>query len=242
MMVQYKEALSALTEMRSRFDTGFSSSDKTKIDTFYLLVCGKRVRNTGCRDCYRDAYIETLVKLKKTGDMPKKSNYTLKAGCVIHPHGTSKFYTLSNIPDEVAETWLGQYPADISKFETFPTDYESRVSARKNGTTAEPTAAELKAEVERLNDVVSQKEAEIEALKTGNTQDDGEKDIEIETLKADLEASKTENESLNKTIAELKAEVESLKTAATADEAESAETTEQTAKRGRKKASATDAE
>ena len=82
--------------------------------------------------------------------MPKKPNYTLKAGAIIHPQGTSKFYSLANIPDDVAEEWLGKYPADINKFETYPTDWQSRVEARKEGRVAEPTVDELKAEVERL--------------------------------------------------------------------------------------------
>lgn len=165
-MTQYEEALKVLEEMRSRYDSGFSSSDRTVITELYLAVCGKRVRNTGCGDCYRDAFIETLVKLKRTGTMPKNPNYTLKAGSVIHPHGTSKFYTLGNIPDEVAENWLGQYPSDISKFETYPTDWASRAEARKNGTAVEPTTEELKAEVERLNEVINEKDAEIEKLQS----------------------------------------------------------------------------
>ena len=149
-MVSYEETLRTLEEMRSRFDSGFSSSDKVKIETLYLQICGKRVRNTGCRDCYRDAYIEIRSKLKQLGKMPKKPNYTLKAGAIIHPQGTSKFYSLANIPEDVAEEWLGKYPADINKFETYPTDWQSRVEARKEGKVAEPTVDELKAEVERL--------------------------------------------------------------------------------------------
>lgn len=163
--MQYEDALKVLEEMRSRYDSGFSSSDRTIITELYLSVCGKRVRNTGCGDCYRDAFIETLVKLKRTGTMPKTPNYILKAGSVIHPHGTSNFYTLGNISDEVAENWLGQYPSDISKFETYPTDWASRAEARKNGTAVEPTIEELKAEVERLNEVIDEKDAEIEKLK-----------------------------------------------------------------------------
>ena len=226
-MVSYEETLKALEEMRSRFDSGFSSSDKAQIEKLYLLICGKRVRNTGCHDCYRDAYIETRTKLKKLGHMPKNPNYILKAGAIIHPQGTSKFYSLGNIPDEVAEEWLGKFPNDINKFETSPPDWQSRVQARKEGKVAEPTNDELKAEVERLNDVVNAKDEEIEKLKLeaeakAGAGDDGAAAMEIETLKADLaeanealEKSKAEAqqevESLNKTIDELKAEVERLK-------------------------------
>jgi len=216
-MASYEETLRTLEEMRSRFDSGFSSSDKEKIETLYLQICGKRVRNTGCRDCYRDAYIEIRSKLKQLGKMPKKPNYTLKAGAIIHPQGTSKFYSLANIPDDVAEEWLGKYPADINKFETYPTDWQSRVEARKEGRVAEPTVDELKAEVERLNDVVNEKDVEIEKLtievETAKAKaeagagDDGAAAMEIETLKADLAAA---NEELEKSKAEAQAEVEAL--------------------------------
>ena len=199
--------------MRSRFESGFSSSDKVKIETLYLKICGKRVRNTGCNDCYRDAYIETTLKLKTLGKMPKKPNYVLKAGAIIHPQGTSKFYSL-NISDEVAENWLGQYPAEISKFETYPTDWESRVKARMEGTVVEPTKDELKDEIEKLNAEIEAKEAEIEQLKANAGEGSAEAQ-EIEALKNDLslanetiEASKKEHQEevsgLNKTIADLK--------------------------------------
>lgn len=238
-MASYEETLEKLEEMRSRFDTGFSSSDKEIIEYLYLRICGKRVRNTGCKDCWRDAYIETRTKLK-TQKVMKSTNYTLKAGAIIHPQGTSKFYSLNNIPDDVAENWLGQFPKDIIKFETFPTDWESRVAARKEGRVAEPTVEELKAEVERLTEVVEQKEVEIETLKT----EAGDKSAEeVEALKAEVAAkeaelaaakeasekaaaelqiakeatekakaeAETEVADINKTNEELKAEVEKLK-------------------------------
>lgn len=153
-----------LEEMRSRFSSGFSSSDKAKIEELYLLVCGKRVRNTGCGDCYRDAFIEVRTKLKQLKAMPKKPNYILKAGVIIHPQGTSKYYSLNNIPDDVAEEWLGQFPADITSFETYPQDWESRVLARKEGKVFIPTYDDLKGEVEKLNAELAQKETEAEAL------------------------------------------------------------------------------
>ena len=211
-MLSYEETLNTLEEMRSRFDSGFSSSDKAKIEELYFLVCGKRVRNTGCRDCYRDAYIETRTTLKRLGKMPKKPNYSLKAGAIVHPQGTSKFYSLNNIPDDVAEKWLGQYPNEITKFETFPTDWESRVKARQEGTVHEPTYDELKAEIERLSGVVDAKDAEIEKQKAEIEQlkaevDNSAAEMEIETLKADLA---TANETIEKGKQEAQEEVVNL--------------------------------
>lgn len=213
-MADYEKTLKTLEEMRSRFESGFSSSDREIIELLYLQVCNKRVRNTGCRDCYRDAYIEIRSKLKNLGTMPKKSNYVLKAGAIIHPQGTSKFYSLNNCPDDVAEELLAKYPSEISKFESFPTDWESRVKARKEGTVVEPTKDELKAEIDKLNATIEAREKEIEELKVAASAE-SEAAIEIETLKADLaeaneklEACKAEAQeevkSLNKTIADLK--------------------------------------
>lgn len=204
-MADYEKTLKTLEEMRSRFESGFSSSDREKIEYLYLTICSKRVRNTGCRDCYRDAYIEIRSKLKRLGTMPKKANYVLKAGAIIHPQGTSKFYSLNNCPDNVAEEWLAKYPSEISKFETFPTDWESRVKARKEGTAVEPTSEELKAEIEKLTAAIEAKEAEIEELKVAA--DNSEATMEIETLKADLAEA---NEKLEKGKAEAQEEVKSL--------------------------------
>ena len=226
-MADYEKILKTLEGMRSRFESGFSSSDRVTIEQLYLQICGKRVRNTGCRDCYRDAYIEIRSKLKILGKMPKKANYVLKAGAIIHPQGTSKFYSLSNCPDEVAEELLAKYPSEISKFETFPTDWESRVKARKEGTAVEPTKEELKAEIDKLNAAIETKEKEIEELKAAADNSGAE----IETLKADLadanaklEACKAEAQeevkSLNKTIADLKLQLTDANTESEKKDAE----------------------
>ena len=207
-MATYEETLKTLEEMRSRFSSGFSSSDRAKIDELYLLVCGKRVRNTGCGDCYRDAFIETRLKLKQLGNMPKKPNYILKAGVVLHKPGTSKFYTLNNVPDEAAEEWLGEFPHDISNFETYPTDWESRVKARKDGTVHVPTTDELKDEVEKLNAELAEKETAIEA----KDEKIAEVEAELSAAKEQLEAGKNEAqeevERLNGVIAEKEAAIE----------------------------------
>ena len=215
-MATYEETIKTLEEMRSRFSSGFSYSDKAQIEELYLLVCGKRVRNTGCGDCYRDAFIEIRYKLKQMKTMPKKPNYILKAGVVLHKPGTSKFYTLNNVPDDAAEEWLGEFPHDINKFETYPTDWESRVQARKDGTVHIPTPAELKAEVEKLTAEQGAKDVEIE-----------EKTAKIEALEAELtaanenvEAAKSEAQEevkrLNDVIAEKDAEIAAAKEAAAA--------------------------
>lgn len=171
--------------------------------------------------------------------MPTKPNYVLKAGVVVHPNGTNKFYANANIPDEVAEERLAEYPEAISDFLSYPSDYRERVEARKNGKTAEPTdvetlaAAYKKAVEERDHAVVElgKKAEELGAIKkeldatkeelasvkeqleaqptVAASDDDGQLSIENETLKADLESANTE-------IAALKKELENVKSASTA--------------------------
>lgn len=64
--------------------------------------------------------------------MPTTPNYVLKAGVVLSDgFGSSNFYTLSNIPDEVAEKHLAQYPNDIDLFERTPSDWEARANKKK---------------------------------------------------------------------------------------------------------------
>jgi len=188
-MASYQETLRTLEEMRSRYDSGFSSSDQAIIEQLYSEVCGKRVRNTGCRDCWRDAYIETMLKLKQLGAMPKKANYVLKPGIVLQEPGKNKFYALNNCPDEVAERYLAKFPQHISMFEVYPTDWESRVKARKEGTVSVPTYDELKAEVEKLTAEAEGKDGEITALTE-----------QVNALKVDLEAAKDEADALRKEV------------------------------------------
>lgn len=198
--MSYEVALSTLEEMRSRFDSGFSSSDKAVIENLYSKICGKRVRNTGCKDCWRDAFIETLTKLKRLGTMPKKSNYVLKAGVVLQEPGDNKFYTLNNCPDEVAERYLAKYPQYINQFETYPLDYESRVKARLEGTVSTPTYDELKAIADKLSGEAEAKDAYIDTLTE-----------QVNSLKADVEDAQSEADALRQEAAKATEQVEKAK-------------------------------
>lgn len=219
-MTEYEELMNRLTEMRGRYDSGFSSSDRTYIETLYRKLLNKTIRRIGCGDCYRDAFIEIFTYLKKIGTMPTKPNYILKPGVVIHPKGTNQFYANANIPDEIAEKHLAEFPNAIVDFQSYPSDYLARVEARKNGETPAPTdtealtkayeeaekgrkdaetklfeaTEELKAKTEELDiaktELASLK-TELEA-KASVSSDDGSLSIEVETLKADLEAANDE--------------------------------------------------
>lgn len=233
-MEDYGVIMSRLTEMRSRYDNGFSSSDRSYIERLYRMLLDKPIRKTGCADCYRDAYIEVFTYLKRTGTMPTKPNYILKAGVIVHPNGTNKFYANANIPDEVAEKRLAEYPESISDFLSYPSDYLARVEARKNGEVSAPTdleamSAAYKDAVEERNAAtieIAAKKQEIETLKaklaltedelasvkkqledqpTASADDDSALSMEIETLKSDLEAANAENAALKKELEGVKA-------------------------------------
>ena len=168
--------------------------------------------------------------------MPTKPNYILKAGVIVHPKGTNKFYANANIPDEVAEKRLAEFPESINDFLSYPSDYLIRVEARKNGEVSAPTDAEelsaaYKEAVEackKADAELAEKTEEVTALKeklaetekelasvteqlaslseTSVSDDDGTLAIENETLKADLAAA-------NEEIAALKKELEETRTA-----------------------------
>lgn len=138
-MNSYQKTILQLSEMKSRYDSGFSSSDRQILESLHRNIIGKGITNKGCSDCYRDAYVFIINHLKKTKTMPSKPNYILKAGAIIHPAGTSKFYG-NPLLDDIAEDHLSKFPKDIIKFAYFPDDWEDRVAAfivRKKAAEAE---------------------------------------------------------------------------------------------------------
>lgn len=233
-MEDYGVIMGRLTEMRSRYDSGFSSSDRSYIERLYRMLLNKPIRKTGCADCYRDAFIEVFTYLKRIGTMPTKPNYILKAGVVVHPNGTNKFYANANIPDEVAEQRLAEYPEAIADFLSYPSDWQSRVEARKNGEEMAPTDieavqalyreavenghkthAELATKIEEVEDLktkLAATENELASVKeqlaaqaTSVGDDDGSLSIENETLKADLETAQAEIAALKQQLEDVKA-------------------------------------
>lgn len=192
-MQSYEDTMTQLSEMESRFQSGFSSSDRSLLEALHRTLFGKGITNTGCSDCYRDAYILIVKQLKTSKKMPDKPNYILKAGALIHPTGTSKFYT-NAIPDDVAEEHLSKYPNDIIRFAHYPNDWEERVKAhtlRKNETvTAQNTSpvndAHNVADEEKIKELT-------EALDKAQQEakDATEKRVEAEAQVTQLQADKS---------------------------------------------------
>lgn len=114
--------------MRSRFKSGFSLSDRTFINQVHKLVFGKRVVNTSCSDCWRDAYILTYNKLKKMGQLPKEKDYIIRNGCIMSIFGTNITRTGANATTEEAEQYLKRFPQQIKIFSRYPSDWKERIA------------------------------------------------------------------------------------------------------------------
>jgi len=205
-MGSYEKTMADLTEMKSRFQSGFSSSDRLLLDKLHRFIYGSEITNTGCSDCYRDAYVMIYNKLKTDKEMPKAPNYILKGGAIIHPVGTSRFYTNPLPSDDIAEEFLSKFPQEVNKFAQLPVDWEDRVAAYKARKAEEARAkaeAEKKAEGEIATTV---NDGEAEELKTSLI----EAGQQIESLRKDKEDLSNTVKTLTEEKAELTQKVEAL--------------------------------
>jgi hypothetical protein len=150
-----KEAREAMAAMEPHFKVGFSGKEREIIDYLHRLFFGAPVKKTACQSCYRDAYVLVSCRLKKENELPKRSNYELKKGIVYAPKAGVGFYAGENIPDEVAEKWLAEFPHAIRKFARFPEDWEKRAASlndkgkeKKRKSKKEPKPTESAAPVE----------------------------------------------------------------------------------------------
>lgn len=122
--MELSEAKQILKELRGRFDSPYSSSDKSTIEDLYFEVLGKTFRPTSCQQCYHDAVIEMYCYIKKNNSMAEKSNYRLKAGIIINcPNFQGgKIYTNDNLTDKVASDFLKMFPEQVSIFQKVPAE------------------------------------------------------------------------------------------------------------------------
>lgn len=123
--MKFEDIMSELADMKSHFDSGFSSSERTRIEYLYYNILGKRIVNLTCGDCYRDAFLETYNYLSMTKQLPVR-NYKLKNGEYLHKFGSSEYY-FNPIDDTVAETFLKENPELIELFSEFPEDWNLRI-------------------------------------------------------------------------------------------------------------------
>lgn len=187
--------------MESRYHSGFSSLDRSFLDSMYYMIFGKEITNKGCSNCYRDAYIEIYSKLKREQKMPKKSSYQLKAGAVITFFGSSQAFTNANLTDEVAVKYLSLCEDNAKMFSYLPDGWETQVSDFQQNCT---------------NDNVSDNSiSKIEMLEAQNIQLAAEKDslqTELAGANQSLEQAYAERDALIEEVANLKAEIAKLST------------------------------
>lgn len=112
----YEEAINLSTELRTRFNAPFSTSDKQCIEQLFEAVFIERMKPTSCQSCYHDALIRICTYLKREGKMREKCNYRLRAGFIIHCPNfrRGKIYTNYNLTDEVAEEYLAMFPQNTN--------------------------------------------------------------------------------------------------------------------------------
>lgn len=223
-MLSYSEVMNRLSEMRSRFDDGFSPSDRLFLQEMSVRILGVPVRNTSCKDCYRDAYLEIKYKLKKQGIMPKEKKFILRAGVLMHFNGEA--FVNDNLTDEIAMDALNDNKGRLDLFQKVPEPAEvlekmlaARKAVKAKEKPAEDTSREeLAKQVEGLKAVNAELSEKLEgAEKTFEA-----KEAEIAALKEAADKAKAEYDEevgrLNGVIAEKEAEIAALKEAKPAEE------------------------
>lgn len=170
-----------------------------------VLILGHPVKNTACKDCYRDAYIEIRYKLKKLGTMPKEKKFYLRAGVLLHFAGA--MYVNENLTDDIAMDAINDNRGRLDLFQKTPDNLEEVLAARKA----------IKAQEQPVNVPKEELEKQIEGLKAVNAEqkeklDAAEKAIaekEQENLAIRNELTETK-EVLEKAKSEALEEVEGL--------------------------------
>ena len=211
----YNETLSILQEMESRYNDGFSSTDRTYLDNLYYDLFGREISNKGCSDCYRDAYMEIKIKLRKEKTMPKKCDYKLKPGAIIVFFGESVTYANPNLTNEVSERYLSKNPNHSVMFAELPDDWKMRVNAyieKTHTPGAVPVVdnlpdaltmiADRDEQLKKAQDVLNSKEKELGEILAN-------KDKEIADLKGTISSLETALENAPSAAVALEYETES---------------------------------
>lgn len=182
----YEETITRLKEMESRYQDGFSSLDRSFLDSLYFNIFGREITNRGCSDCYRDAYMEILIYLKRNKAMPKKSDFVLKPGAIITFFGEPKCYSNANITDEAALRFLALNPANEKLFEHLPEGWKFRLpkSDVPEAEDKDAVIARLTKENEQLMKENEQLRSENADLKTPAPRKKGKKKSEPEAAPA----------------------------------------------------------
>lgn len=181
------DILEKIEEVKVRFDqtNELSSSDKSFIESIYERVLSKRFNNRGCGQCYRDAFIEIYVQVKKNG-IKDMGNFVMKREVVRTIDGI--VYSRNNITDEAAIKLLKTYPQRIDDFESYPKNWEELIAGKAKETKVN-TEPKKKAGAKKASDKTSEKQEKSEETKV-NT----ETDTDPEKVPTDNEAGSDNSE------------------------------------------------
>lgn len=204
-MLEYSDTLNRLLEMRERFDAGFSSSDRLFISKVYETLFSHPIKNPGCSDCFRDAWLEIIHRLKQDKIMPKEKKFVLRRGVLLHAFN-GEVFTNANISDEIAMDAINESRNRSKLFEKLPDNWEDQCKARKA----------LKDKESATKQGVSREELQdsVESLKVALAA--AQKDTEAAVAKLEAEEKKANDALLKVSEAEAKhaeavKEIESLK-------------------------------
>lgn len=205
-MLSYIEVMERLSEMRDRFDAGFSNSDRLFINNMSVVVLSKSVRNTACGDCYRDAYLEIYHKLKMLGTMPKEKKFVLRAGVLLHFNG--KMYVNENLTDDISIAAIADNEGRKDLFQKYPDNLDELVAANralvaKEAETEEADKEELRKQVAGLKSENERLNKELEEARAAWD----EYNKEMEKLRSQLQAESDKVTALEKSLAEKSADV-----------------------------------
>ena len=205
-MLSYIEVMERLSEMRDRFDAGFSSSDRLFINDMSVVVLSKCVRNSSCGDCYRDAFLEIYHKLKMLGTMPKEKKFVLRAGVLLHFNG--KMYVNENLTDDIAVAAISDNVGRKDLFQKFPDNLDELIAANramvaKEAETEEADKEELRKQVAGLKSENERLNNELEEARAAWD----EYNKEMEKLRSLLQAESEKVKALEKSLAEKSADV-----------------------------------
>lgn len=131
----HDEALARANELRGRHNSSpFNSQEKRSIEELHREVIGYDMKPTTCQNCYHDALILIILRLKKTTAMAKDKQYTLRNGFIIHSpiFHQGAIYTNANLTDEVAREYLERFPANVTMFSKMPQMAKQKKHQRKN--------------------------------------------------------------------------------------------------------------
>lgn len=98
--------------LRKAYNSEITTDVRLYVSELYLELFNKKIANTQCVNCIRDAAIEILVNI-----MDKRKYIVFAHIPILHK---GRWYTQPTLTDELAEEYLKENPKDIIKFKKYP--------------------------------------------------------------------------------------------------------------------------